>query len=109
MDDFMANFDVWINGVRADQTATRKQMSIEAASPNGKWRYHPILNWDNKMIYEYAKHYQLPKHPLEEKGYLSIGCEPCTRKFELDSDRSARWFGQKKTECGLHTELIVKN
>jgi phosphoadenosine phosphosulfate reductase len=42
------------------------------------------------------------------KGYVSIGCEPCTRKTFSDDHRDARWFGQSKTECGLNTELIVK-
>ena len=42
---------------------------------------------------------------LEEKGYLSIGCEPCTRKFDFENNRDGRWFGMKKTECGLHTDL----
>jgi len=49
----------------------------------------------------------LPKHPLEEKGYLSIGCEPCTRKVDLSmGERASRWFGLNKTECGLNTDLI---
>lgn len=109
MNSFISNYDVWISGVRADQTLVRKQMSEEAPTPEGKLRYHPILNWNNKMIFEYAKHFNLPKHPLESKGYLSVGCEPCTRKFDFDAEREGRWFGQKKTECGLHTELIAKN
>ena len=61
------------------------------------------------MIHNYRKAYDLPKHPLEDKGYLSIGCEPCTRHLDPDmQEREARWFGLNKTECGLHTDLIEK-
>lgn len=106
LEPYLMQFDVWINGVRADQNANRKQMKIEQPAPHGVTRFHPILDWTAKMIHEYAGEYQLPKHPLEEKGYLSIGCEPCTRKVDLSNDREARWFGMNKTECGLHTDLI---
>jgi phosphoadenosine phosphosulfate reductase len=67
-----------------------------------------MLNWTNKMIFEYIKEYNLPKHPLEAKGYLSIGCEPCTKRYNAGDERDSRWFGMKKTECGLHTDLVEK-
>jgi phosphoadenosine phosphosulfate reductase len=101
--------DIWINGIRADQSAHRKKMGVMVNGPFGTRRYHPMLGWTNKDIYYYRKLYDLPAHPLEEKGYLSIGCEPCTRKMDLSGDeRQGRWFGMKKTECGLHTDLIEK-
>jgi phosphoadenosine phosphosulfate reductase len=99
---------VWINGIRADQNANRKNMQVEQKGPNGSLRYHPMLNWSSKMIYQYINEHQLPKHPMDEKGYVSIGCEPCTRKVDLSDERSGRWFGMKKTECGLHTDLVSK-
>jgi len=101
--------DIWINGVRADQSETRRQMGRTANGPFGTLRYHPMLDWNSKEIFYYRKLYELPAHPLEEKGYLSIGCEPCTRKVDPEGDeRQGRWFGMKKTECGLHTDLIEK-
>ena len=101
--------DIWINGIRAEQSAQRKKMGLVEKSPFGTLRYHPMLHWTNKEIFYYRKLYDLPPHPLEEKGYLSIGCEPCTRKADLSRDeRQGRWFGMKKTECGLHTDLIEK-
>ena len=101
--------DVWINGIRADQSETRRQMGRTAKGPFNTQRYHPMLDWNNKEIFYYRKLYRLPPHPLEEKGYLSIGCEPCTRKIDPSGDeRQGRWFGMKKTECGLHTDLIEK-
>lgn len=109
MEPILAEYDVWINGVRADQSAVRKEFKIEENAPHGAIRFHPMLDWSNKMIHLYAKEHQLPKHPLEEKGYLSVGCEPCTRKFDLEwNEREGRWFGLKKTECGLNTDLVQK-
>jgi phosphoadenosine phosphosulfate reductase len=101
--------DVWVNGIRADQNSNRSEMRIEENTPQGAIRFHPMLNWSSKDIYEYRKEFNLPAHPLEEKGYLSIGCEPCTRKLVGSNDeRTSRWFGMNKVECGLHTDLIAK-
>ncbi len=109
LEPILASKDIWINGIRADQSKTRAAMSEFEETPQGALRYHPMLQWTSKDIWEYRKKFGLPSHPLEEKGYLSIGCEPCTRKISMESDeRSARWFGMNKVECGLHTDLIKK-
>lgn len=108
VEPFLAEYDVWINGIRGDQNANRRNMKIEQPAPFGSVRFHPMLDWSNKMIYDYIREHQLPKHPLEFQGYLSIGCEPCTRKVDLNNDRTGRWFGLNKTECGLHTDLVNK-
>lgn len=110
VEPLLKEFDVWINGVRADQSAARKSMQGEQATPFRAVRFHPMLDWSPKMIHEYAKKYLLPHHPLEEKGYFSIGCEPCTTKVDLsDEGRTGRWFGLNKTECGLNTDLVSSN
>ncbi len=99
--------DIWINGVRADQTETRSKMQIEQEAKNNVTRFHPMLDWTKQEIYKYIKEYSLPHHPLDEKGYVSIGCEPCTRKISIGQDeRTVRWFGLNKTECGLNTDLV---
>ncbi|ELR68492.1 Phosphoadenylyl-sulfate reductase [Fulvivirga imtechensis AK7] len=109
VDALLMQNDIWINGVRADQSAVRKSMKVEQKAPHGAIRFHPMLDWNAKMIYEYQKEYNLPKHPLENSGYLSIGCEPCTRKVDPEMmEREARWYGMNKTECGLHTDLVSK-
>ncbi len=108
LDAVLADYDIWINGVRADQSAVRKAMKIEQPAPHNVTRFHPMLDWTKPEIYRYIKKYNLPHHPLEAKGYDSIGCEPCTRKMVLGDDRNARWFGLKKTECGLNTDLVSK-
>ncbi len=101
--------DIWINGIRADQSDTRAGMAAEESAPHGCRRFHPMLDWDSRMIYYYRQQYGLPEHPLEARGYLSIGCEPCTRPLTVDADeRSARWYGLNKTECGLHTDLVAQ-
>ena len=110
LEGVMQEHDIWINGVRADQSAERKAMKPEQEAPFGVVRFHPMLDWDKRKIYSYIKQYNLPNHPLEDKGYTSsIGCEPCTRKFDFDmQEREARWYGLNKTECGLHTDLAGK-
>ena len=107
LDNLLRSYDIWINGVRADQSSERKAMGAEQEAPHNSIRFHPMLNWTAKMIFDHRKEFDLPSHPLEEKGYMSIGCEPCTRRIDPEmSEREVRWYGLNKTECGLHTDLI---
>ena len=109
MEPILMQFDFWINGVRADQSAVRKQFKIEEKSKYDSIRFHPMLDWTARDIHQYIREHNLPKHPLEDKGYLSIGCEPCTRRLDPDmAEREARWYGLNKTECGLNTDLVQK-
>ncbi len=109
MEPILASHDVWINGVRGDQSAIRKAMKVEQPAPFDTIRFHPMLDWTNRDIFAYIKEHNLPRHPLDAEGYASIGCEPCTRKLDLDmQEREARWYGLNKVECGLHTDLISK-
>lgn len=101
-------YDVWINGIRADQNGHRQHLQDEMLVQKNTLRYHPMLHWTNSMIEQYLDHYGLPHHPLEESGYTSIGCEPCTRPAEGAGIRGGRWYGQNKSECGLNSDLIVK-
>jgi len=106
MERLLAEFDVWINGVRADQSETRRAMAVEQPAAFGCVRYHPMLDWTARAVHAYIKEHGLPPHPMEAGGYLSIGCEPCTRRaMDGYDERTSRWFGLKKTECGLHTDL----
>jgi phosphoadenosine phosphosulfate reductase len=107
MEPVIAQHDVWINGVRRDQTKFRASLQEEEPMADGKLRYHPMLDWTSKMIWEYREEFHLPEHPLEAQGYLSIGCMPCTRSFqETQESRSGRWAGQSKEECGIQTEFV---
>src|SRR5699024_8369681 len=60
-------YDVWVAGLRKDQTAFRKTLSKKEHQRNGQIKYHPILEWTSKMIYEYAKEHQLPEHQLDQQ------------------------------------------
>ncbi len=97
-------YDVWINGIRADQNSNRSNFREEETSGRHAMRYHPLLRWTNKKMEQYIQQYDLPVHPLEKRGYKSIGCEPCTRPANGSKPRDARWTGMKKTECGLHQD-----
>jgi len=107
MESVLQSNDVWIAGVRKDQTATRENFNQFEDGPFDTMRFHPIIQWTSKMIYEYQTKFNLPRHPLEAEGYLSVGCEPCTSKY-ISSERGGRWQGLKKEECGLHTDLVNK-
>ena len=109
LEPILASHEVWITGVRRDQNENRRTLGYEAKGKYGIIRFHPMLEWTNDMIAHYMAREGIPLHPLESKGYFSIGCEPCTQKpngMMALTDRAGRWSGMKKTECGLHTELI---
>jgi len=113
LDPILMEHDVWINGIRKGQNENRSKMAKEELSKYDVIRYHPILEWTSQMVYSYISKYELPMHTMFLKGYYSIGCEPCTARIDANApvgedDRSGRWAGMKKTECGLHTELVVK-
>ena len=101
----------WVRGIRRDQADTRKSREIvEWSKRNNCFAISPLLPWTNRDIGLYMKQHQLPYHPLVEKGYLSIGCNPlsCTRPVMPGEDpRAGRWAGQAKTECGLHVETSL--
>lgn len=101
----LEKYDVWINGVRAEQNSIRRSFKQEEPTRHNATRYHPILDWTAEQMKAYILEYGLPVHPLQEKGYISIGCEPCTRPVNGENARDARWAGMKKTECGLHLGL----
>ncbi len=109
MEKILQIHDIWINGIRGDQNKFRSNLKVEEAAPHDSLRFHPMLDWSSRDIFTYIKEFNIPRHPLDAQGYLSIGCEPCTHKRHPDIDqREARWYGLNKTECGLHTDLIKK-
>jgi phosphoadenosine phosphosulfate reductase len=97
---------VWITGLRADQSDNRKDMhTIEWDEQRQLYKYNPLLNWSFDKLIDYIKQNNVPYNPLHDKGFVSIGCSPCTRAIEPGEDiRAGRWWWElSKKECGLHT------
>ncbi len=103
LEPIIAQYDIWISGLRRDQNTHRSGLSKEDDSRSDILKYYPMLEWDKRMIWQYIHQYDLPQHPLYDLAGGSIGCEPCTSFIEFGESRSGRWEGLDKTECGLHT------
>jgi len=97
----------WLRGIRRDQAKTRHNSAfVEWSMRYGCYAISPLLNWTGRDVGLYMKQHDLPFHPLVEKGYFSIGCNPlsCTRPVQIGEDpRAGRWAGTDKTECGINS------
>ena len=94
-----------VSGVRRDQTANRQTMNALHAPTKGPLQIHPMLNWTRADVQAYRQAHDLPVHPLYNRGYVSVGCAPCTRPVFLGEDeRAGRWADSDKKECGLHLD-----
>jgi len=100
----------WISGIRRDQTTERSNTPIVAMQADGIYKISPLAQWTSRDIGQYIYDHNLPDHPLLVQGYLSIGCAPCTQPVtEGQDERTGRWVGQGKTECGLHVPLDLES
>ncbi len=98
----LTGFDAWISGRKRYQGALREFMPVIEASGE-KVKVNPLARWSRERIEAEFAARDLPRHPLEADGFLSIGCMPCTQRVAPDSDlRAGRWAGREKTECGIH-------
>ena len=98
----LEGFDAWITGRKRYQGAVRWDLpAVEAA--DGKVKINPLAGWSLDRVETAFEARGLPQHPLLADGYLSVGCEPCTRPTAPGTDlRSGRWAGLAKSECGIH-------
>lgn len=102
----MAGFDASFTGRKAFQASTRNALPRFEVDQAGKLKINPLADWTKADLDAYFVEHDLPRHPLEAEGYLSIGCAPCTAKVKPGEDaRSGRWAGFNKTECGIHTPV----
>ena len=96
----------WISGIRADQSDNRYQMSpLEWDEDKKLFKYHPLFYWKLNEVENFIKENSVPYNSLHDKGFVSIGCEPCTRAVVKGQDfRSGRWWWEKDgpKECGCH-------
>lgn len=100
----LAPFGAWITGRKRMQAATRASLELfEEDRENGLLKVNPLAHWDAAMIRAYLERHRLPPHPLVARGYLSIGCAPCTTPVRPGEDpRAGRWRNSGKVECGIH-------
>lgn len=109
----LSNLDGWITGLRKDQVATRsttKKIEIDAVH-GGILKLNPIADWSSDMVWDYIRKNNIPYNALHDKGFPSIGCEPCTRAVQPGEDpRAGRWWWENAAakECGLHFDPTKK-
>ena len=102
----LANQQVWITGLRAEQSENRQQMTMwERDESNQIFKFNPLIDWTLQDIEAYLEENKVPQNTLHKKGYISIGCSPCTRAIEPgEHPRAGRWWWEEsKKECGLHS------
>lgn len=108
---YLGGLDAWVTGQRRDQSPTRSALpTLQQDTAFGRpgaplMKYNPLAEWSSAQIWQYIREGDLPYNPLHDQGYLSIGCEPCTRPVGPGQhERAGRWWWEEATrrECGLH-------
>jgi len=104
----LEGMEVWISGIRADQSDNRNNMDwIEYDAAKNLYKFYPIFNWSFEEVNSFVKENNIPYNSLHDKGFVSIGCEPCTKAVKPGDDfRSGRWWWENEgaKECGLHSK-----
>ena len=102
----LAGNKAWITGQRRAQSATRTSLEVqENDETHGMVKFNPLADWSEEDVWQYIHSNNVPYNPLHDKGYPSIGCEPCTRAIQPGEDiRAGRWWWEnpESKECGLH-------
>jgi phosphoadenosine phosphosulfate reductase len=101
-----AGLSAWVTGLRRGQSMTRKDYkTIEWDEKNGLIKVNPLIDWSEKQVWDYVHENKVPYNSLHDKGFPSIGCQPCTRAILPGEDiRAGRWWWEnpETRECGLH-------
>ena len=112
----LASVDAWLTGQRRDQSPTRVDVPVAQVDPvftgrNGELlKFNPLANWSSAEVWQYIRMFDLPYNPLHDRGFVSIGCEPCTRPIGPNQhEREGRWWWEEATirECGLHQDNLI--
>ena len=103
----LAGKSAWVTGLRRSDSSARAHVRVAHEDlTRGVVKINPLAAWNDDHVQSYQARHNLPAHPLADRGYPSIGCWPCTAPVaDGADDRSGRWAGQGKTECGLHLEV----
>jgi len=109
----LAGNKVWITGLRAEHSPDRNTLDqAEWDESNQLFKFHPLLHWTTEEVKDEIKRNHIPYNPLHDKGFISIGCAPCTRAVRPGEDfRAGRWWWEdaSKKECGLHVHAEMRN
>jgi phosphoadenosine phosphosulfate reductase len=104
----LADVEVWVTGLRSEQSVTRTQMPLVEYDENFKViKVNPLIHWSEEDVWDYIKKHHVPYNKLHDLGFPSIGCAPCTRAVKEGEDvRSGRWWWEnpEHKECGLHKQ-----
>lgn len=112
----LKGFDAWVTGQRRDQSPTRTNVataevdSAFSSTEKPLLKFNPLANWTSKQVWDYIRMFDVPYNPLHDQGYISIGCEPCTRAIGPNQhEREGRWWWEEATakECGLHKPGVI--
>lgn len=108
----LQGLDAWITGLRREQSVTRAEVKKVGVDENhgGKIKINPLADWTPNQVWTYIKENNVPYNELYDRGYASIGCEPCTRPIKpAEALRAGRWWWERKTrkECGIHCPTQV--
>lgn len=98
--------EVWVTGLRAEQSENRENLPIiEWDEERTLYKFNPLIRWTYQEVLSYIAEHKIQDLPLHRKGYISVGCQPCTRPImEGENPRAGRWWWEEsKKECGLHT------
>lgn len=113
--DKLCDLDCWITGLRRQQADTRSGIGVielyafDEASGRDIVKLNPMAGWSKEAVWAYIREHKIPYNPLHDRGYGSIGCQPCTRRAANgENERAGRWTGFNKVECGIHTFLPKK-
>ena len=103
LDRALMGKEAWMSGLRRAESPSRAEAPILSLDLRGLVKVNPIATWTDLDVQGYIQDHDVPVNPLVDRGYPSIGCQPCTHPVEPGADpRSGRWAGKDKTECGLH-------
>ncbi len=105
----LGTFDGWMTGQRRDQSPTRAEVPVllwdTSHTPSGMLKANPLARWTSAQVWQYIRDEDVPYNELHDRGFISIGCEPCTRAVRPgEHERAGRWWWEEATqrECGLH-------
>ncbi len=112
----LANMDAWITGQREDQSPTRSDLPQDqvdkafSSDDHTLMKFNPLARWSSAQVWAYIRSESVPYNPLHDQGFVSIGCEPCTRAVGPgEHERAGRWWWEEATakECGLHAQNVA--